>query len=369
MRSRTTRRRAAVVCTAALLSGLVVSTASAAVADAPDDGGLEQTVEADEEVVAEDEVVADGHLDVGPRFIDGTWAMLARDDREVPSVWRDPERTVLHLGDAAVLPAPDGPDYEFLGVEPGTPLYVVPQTQAPDVVWLGWNTQDPQVVDEIAGGASLRLDGLDGPGELTVFLQEGVTGPPNVLWNSGDPLPQELWMEVNSHVHANWVFTEPGIYRLDVAMLAELNDGTSVEDESTLVFAVGQDTDPADGFGAVTDGSTADGAGGEPAADGGPTSDGGASTDTSSAEDSAGVPDAPGASASSSDSSGPSVVVWGAALAGLALLLVLVGRLVAARRARAAAEHDTDRDGEHDAKRDAGGDSGAGIEHDTRDES
>lgn len=176
-------------------------------------------------------------------------------------------------------------------------------------------------------------------------------------------------MEVNTHVHANWVFTEPGIYRLDVAMLAELNDGTSVEDESTLVFAVGQDTDPADGFGAVTDGSTADGAGGEPAADGGPTSDGGASTDTSSAEDSAGVPDAPGASASSSDSSGPSVVVWGAALAGLALLLVLVGRLVAARRARAAAEHDTDRDGEHDAKRDAGGDSGAGIEHDTRDES
>lgn len=330
MTYRTTRRRSAVACTAVLLTGLTLGVAPVALADAPDDAGLQQTVEADEEVVTEDAVVTDGHVDVGPRFIDGAWTMLARDDREVPSVWRDPERTVLHLGDAAVLPAPDGPDYEFLGVEPGTPLHVVPQTQAPDVVWLGWNTQDPQVVDAVEQGASLRLDGVDGPGEVFVFLQEGVTGPPNVLWNSGEPLPQELWMEVNTHVHANWVFTEPGVYRLDVTMLAELTDGTHAEDKSTLVFAVGQDTDPDEALAAVADDT--DPAAGEPSASGSP--DASPSSDTA-----AGVPDAPEASASSGDA-GLAAPVWWAAAAGLVLLLVLIVRVVRARRARAAADQD-----------------------------
>ncbi|MDR7381686.1 choice-of-anchor M domain-containing protein [Promicromonospora iranensis] len=327
MTSRTTRSRTATTCTALLLgAALATSAAPAALADAPDDTGLRQTVEADEEVVVEDEVVVDGHVDVGPRFLDGDWTMLARDDREVPSVWRDPERTVLHLGDAAVLPAPDGPDYEFLGVEAGAPLHVVPQTQAPDVVWLGWNTQDPQVVDAIGQGATLRLDALDGPGELFVFLQEGVSGPPNVLWDSGETLPQELWMEVNTHVHANWVFTEPGIYRLDVTMLADLADGTQAEDGSTLVFAVGQDTDPAEAFTAVADDSAA--------AD--PTPSAAATGDAAEPD----VTAAPAASASSSDGGASGVLVWGAALAGLVLLLVLVARLVSARRARAAAEHE-----------------------------
>jgi len=334
MISRTTRNRLAAACTAVLVAGLAIGVAPAAVADAvsdtvadavpetvadaADDAGLEQTVEPGEEVVTGDEVVTDGHVDVGPRFLDDEWTMLARDDREVPSVWRHPERTVLHLGDAAVLPAPDGPDYEFLGVEPGTPLHVVPQTQAPDVVWLGWNTQDPQVVDAIDQGASLRLDGLDGPGELFVFLQEGVTGPPNVLWDSGEPLPQELWMEVNTHVHANWVFTEPGIYRLAVTMLADLQDGASAEDTSTLVFAVGEDADPAEALAAV-------------AADAAPS-------DTSPSEDPAVATDAPEASAPSSDSSGSDALVWGAAAAGLVLLLILIARVVGARRARAAAD-------------------------------
>jgi putative ABC transporter-associated repeat protein len=330
MTSRTTRSRTATACTVLLLgAALATGVAPVALADAPDDAELQQTVEPDEEVVTEDEVVTDGHVDVGPRFLDGEWTMLTRDDREVPSVWREPERTVLHLGDAAALPAPEGPDYEFLGVEPGTPVYVVPQTQAPDVVWLGWNTQDPEVVDAIEQGATLRLDALDGPGELFVFLQEGVSGPPNVLWNSTEPLPQELWMEVNTHVHANWVFTEPGIYQLDVTMLADLADGTQAEDQSALVFAVGEDTDPEEALAAVASAASDE-----------PSGDSSASPDASPSEATApAATDAPEASAPSSDS-GSTVLIWGAAAAGVVLLLVLVARVVAARRARAAAEHD-----------------------------
>ena len=58
----------------------------------------------------------------------------------------------------------------------------------------------------------LTLHGVQGPGDVYVFLQEGVAGAPNVLWDSDQAFPQDLWMDVNTHVHANWVFTEPGVY-------------------------------------------------------------------------------------------------------------------------------------------------------------
>ncbi|MGW2092258.1 choice-of-anchor M domain-containing protein [Promicromonospora sukumoe] len=333
-RTGSSRRTPPGVAAAALLTCLTaISVAPSALADTADDPVLDQRVGAGEAVVREDAVMSDGHVDVGPRLLDGEWTMLARDDREVPSVWREPERTVLHLADAAVLPAPDSPDFEFLGVEPGTPLHVVPQTQAPDVVWLGWNTQDPQVVDVIDQGATLRLDGVDGPGEVFVFLQEGVTGPPNVLWDSAQALPQELWMEVNTHVHANWVFTEPGTYLLDVTMLADLTDGTTVEDQSTLVFAVGADTDPDEALTAAAERTVPDTTG---AATGGAAPTAGGSTEPAATP----APGAPEASPPSAN--GGSALLWWAVPAGLVLVLVLAARAVRARRARAAADHDAD---------------------------
>ncbi|MBO1751036.1 choice-of-anchor M domain-containing protein [Actinotalea sp. BY-33] len=217
------------------------------------DPGLDQRVGAGEETVEGREVISQGHLDVGPRFLDGEWTFQARDDRSVPPVWRAPEETVLHVLDESVLPAPDGPDFAFLDVEPGQPLYVVPQVQNQDVVWIGWNTQDPEVTQRIDRGATLRLNGMEGPGEVFLFLQEGVTGPPNLLWDSGVDGPQDLWMEVNTHVHANWVFTEPGVYTLDVSVLADLTDGTSVEDAGVLRFAIGTATDPQDAFAVADD--------------------------------------------------------------------------------------------------------------------
>lgn len=325
---RTPRSRATVAgATALLAAALATQVAPMAAADT-DDPDLEQTVESDEAILDGDIVVTDGHVDVGPRLLDGEWTMLARDDREVPSVWRDPARTVMHLDDAAILPAPSGTDFEFLGVEPGTPLHVVPQTQDPDVVWLGWNTQDPHVVDAVEQGATLQLDRVDGPGDVFVFLQEGVTGPPHVLWNSGEPLPQELWMEVNTHVHANWVFTEPGTYLLDVTMRADLTDGTTARDRGTLLFAIGADTDPDEALAAAADLSP----------DPGPREPS-ASATASARTDAARVPDGRAGAPSSDRDIAP---LWWAMPAGLLLVLGLVLQTVRARRARSAADRDVE---------------------------
>ncbi|KAB8160282.1 hypothetical protein FH609_028065 [Streptomyces sp. 3MP-14] len=247
----TSRRRARPL--AALLAApLLVVLLSPAAHAAEDDGGLDQTVAPDEENVDGQAVLDIGHVDIGPRFVDGAWRVQGRDDSQTPPVWRALTDVAVQVVDAAVQQAPDSPDFAFLDAEPGSELYVIPQTQHPEVVWLGWNTQDPEVMEQVNRGVTLTMHGVQGPGHLAVFLQNGDLGAPEVLWDGDEPEPQELWVDLNTHTHANWVFTEPGVYVVDFEISADLITGQTVTDRAPLRFAVGEDTETADAFTAPT---------------------------------------------------------------------------------------------------------------------
>ncbi|WP_022872945.1 choice-of-anchor M domain-containing protein [Nesterenkonia alba] len=238
--------------TAGAAAGLLLTTAgtTAAVATEEDDP-LDQTVERDEEVGEERVVLERGHVDLGPRLIDGEWQLMARDDSIAPPVWRFLDDMVFHMRDASIQQAPDDEQYDFIPAEPGEDLYLIPQTEDYDVPWLGWNTQDPDVVEQLVRGMSLRLHAVDGPGDFTLFLQSGNFDPPQQLWDSTtleESGAQDIWADTNTHVHGNWVFTEPGIYLLDVEVLGDLDDGTEGADRAVLRFAVGEDTDPHEAF-------------------------------------------------------------------------------------------------------------------------
>lgn len=222
---------------------------------AQDGGDLDQTIDESQPIVTGERVLDVGHVDMGPRFIEGVWTFLIHDDvgkadADAQSVWRYPDETVLHVLDAGRLVAPDDPAYAFLGAEPGAPVWVSPQTQDPDVVWLGWNTQDPDVMASIDRGITLTLHDVEGPGTMTVFLQSGSFGEPQVLWDSRVEDPQSLWVDVNTHTHANWAFTEPGVYLVELESSADLVDGSSVSDTRVMRIAVGSATDPADALAA-----------------------------------------------------------------------------------------------------------------------
>lgn len=233
-----------------LVVPLVLCGPRPALAQLDEDPALDQTIDADAPVVTGETTIDAGHVDIGPRFVDGQWAFLVHDDTEIPSVWRSFDETVLQVADTGLLPIPDDPTYGFLGADPGDEVHVVPQTEGPEVVWLGWNTQDPEVMEVIDRGATLTLLGVEGPGELTMYLQSGDLSEPQVLWQSTVPEPQPLWVEVNTHAHANWVFTEPGVYLVQVEVSADLLDGDEVTDTRTLRFAVGDATDPDDALAA-----------------------------------------------------------------------------------------------------------------------
>lgn len=212
----------------------------AAPTDAPS-----QQVGRDEPSASGRVVVGDGHLDIGPHLDAGRWRLAVRDDHAARAVWRDPSDVVIRVHDAARLTAPRDPQYAFLGSAQGRSVYVIPQTQNRQVVWTGWNTQDPEVVDAVGLGATFTLRGVRGPGQLHVFLQAGTGGAPDLLWTSGKRSAQPLFVESNTHTHANWVFTTPGVYLVDFEVSATLKSGRPVRDRRTLQFAVGDATRPA----------------------------------------------------------------------------------------------------------------------------
>ena len=261
-------------------------------------GDLAQVVSADEEVATPgtEATIDHGHVDLGLLLVDGQAQFLARDDSAATPVWRDPADVVFDVGDNAQLTLPEDKAFSFVGAEPGSQVWVVPQTEQADVPWLGWNTQAPSLTDNVDRGLTMEFLGHQGPGEFSLFLQNGGFEEPQLLWSTATGATDGFWVDLGTHTHANWVFSEPGIHQVRVRMSGQgagESAGSDVAAEATLTLAVGTGTDVAQAHAAQWD-----------------------------------------PSAESSDASaGAAVPVWVWALAG-AGLLVLVGAVFAVLRAK-----------------------------------
>ena len=203
------------------------------------DPALEQNVAANEPISQTPAVIEAGHVDLGPRLIGGKLTVSLRDDSAASPVWRDPNKTVLRVREGALIQVPQGEDYKFLA--DSKRVYVLPQTQKTQLVWLGWNTQDPAVTKLIKGGVNMRIEQVKGPGRSWLILQEGTFGKPKVLADSATSA-QDIWVDTNTHVHANWIFSKPGIYLVKVSFKATGVDGKTYQATTTLRFAVGDAT-------------------------------------------------------------------------------------------------------------------------------
>ena len=307
---------------------LVIVGAPSSVADPSPDPDLAQSVAAHEEWSNEASEISAGHVDLGPRLIDGQWRAGLRHDAETGAVWRDPNQTVLRVNDAAIMTAPDSADYPFLADVAGKPVYVVPQTQNPSVVWLGWNTQDPAVTATIDRGLTMRVGPVSGPGRAWLFLQSGTFGKPLLLADSG-AAPGDVWIDSGTHVHANWAFSAPGTYTATVTFLGTTTAGEAVAASTTLRFAVGDAASASEALAMAAPAASGSGSGsGAPAA--------GASQGAGS---SSANPGAAGSSESASPSSEGGLPDWAfiaiIAVAGLSLLVILALVVARSRRSRA----------------------------------
>ena len=306
---------------------LVIAGAPSSFADPSPDPDLAQSVAAHEEWSNEAGEISVGHVDLGPRLIDGQWRAGLRHDAEKGAVWRDPNQTVLRVNDAAIMTAPDSADYPFLADVAGKPVYVVPQTQNPGVVWLGWNTQDPAVTATIDRGLTMRVGPVSGPGRAWLFLQSGTFGKPLLLADSG-AAPGDVWIDSGTHVHANWAFSAPGTYTATVTFLGTTTAGEAVSASTTLRFAVGDAASASEAL-AMAAPAAADAA-----------SAGASASSSGAAPAASGAADPAGSASSASGAASGGLPDWAflAIIAVAVLSLLVIGALVIARSRRSRAE-------------------------------
>ena len=293
------------------------------------DRALTQTLSAEQPVASGRIEISAGHVDMGPRFNNGKFELMLHDDHGESPVWRSLDEVIYRGSDKAILEVPNDPRYSFVGAPAGSKVYVIPQTETKGVIWPGWNTQDPQLVSKLNRGVNLTLEQVSGPGTFSLYLENGNFSAPQVLWSSTKSEPQKLWVEKNTHTHANWVFTAPGEYLLKVTASAELSDGSTVTDTRYLKFAVG-DSASADALYAMEAQARGSGSGSSDAS-------------SSSASQASGT-QASGSSsaAAASDQSGfraEFTISWSPIVAGI-VIVVGVGAFIISRRRRSSAQRE-----------------------------
>lgn len=196
--------------------------------------------------VAEDRLVLDhGHIDTfTPTWSDNTLDVRLQEDVTGSHVLHAPEDVLLKVRpeSAIQLPDPVPPSLSFLGA-PGDTVYYLPQTQDPNLIWPGWNTERiPAGV--FTNPLRIQVTDVSGPGNVFVW-QTGAVGQPISVLGGGYQLPGTISPNVGVHAHAEWAFTEEGTYSFTVVASGTLAaGGTATSAPRTYTFQVGDTAEP-----------------------------------------------------------------------------------------------------------------------------
>ncbi|WP_326810318.1 TIGR03773 family transporter-associated surface protein [Streptomyces scopuliridis] len=196
----------------------------------------------DSGVLSQKVVIDDGHVDaIAGKMVGGKLRTLFKDSRNPADIsWREPSSVVLHVRPAAKEKVPANSAYSFLG-KAGSDFWLIPQVQKQGVVWAGWNTESLDGGD-LKGPLDMKLTKVTGPGSLAIWETAGLGGA-QVLYNSGDGLPDTQKVNLGVHAHGNWGFSKQGTYKVTFQLSGRLPSGKTSSDTRTYTFAVG-DVDP-----------------------------------------------------------------------------------------------------------------------------
>jgi surface-anchored protein len=184
-------------------------------------------------------VITQGHIDaLDIAYEDGGLEVSVHDETVEPDVERDPDEVLLVALPGSRQTVPDDPAYGFLG-DPGDAVWVLPEVEDPALLWPGIATEEVDPGIFRGDTLRLRLVGVTGPGDVSLFATDPV-GAPLVTFDSGDGLPDRVDVPVGTHRHQSWAFEEPGQYRLAFEVSGRLvADGSRVSSgRVTLAFEV-----------------------------------------------------------------------------------------------------------------------------------
>jgi surface-anchored protein len=142
-----------------------------------------------------------------------------------------PEEAILVVVEKARLELPPGTPFGA----GGDPLWILPQSQDPDLLYLG--TDAGAIVQGVfSGSLILNLKEVQGPGDFFLW-QAGQVGGLNVRMNSADGITEEdrTTPFAGSHEHFNWGFSTSGVYRISLQLSGQrMGESTNIYSPETF---------------------------------------------------------------------------------------------------------------------------------------
>lgn len=199
--------------------------------------------------------LTDQHTDFNIGYTAGsnTWSLQPRDN-DTQTVFQ-PDDALLYVGADAQAARPAGADFDFVGVPAGGTFYKLPQSQNPDLLFLGLAGYGAAAADfdkfnpaadsksRVTGtGRWIRLSLVDvqGPGAVSVW-QSGETSPVVLMASHNDNVSNpngagldatdgvsaddSAWIVAGGHIDYNWGFTQPGRYEVTLKVAGYIPDG------------------------------------------------------------------------------------------------------------------------------------------------
>jgi surface-anchored protein len=147
-----------------------------------------------------------------------------------------PDEAILVVAEEALFLLPPGTPFG----QTGDPLWILPQSQDPDLLYLGTDAGGiPQGV--FTGPLNFQLTGIQGPGHFYLW-QAGEFGGLTVRMNTSNGITDDDRSSpiAASHEHFNWGFSTSGVYRLTFQLSGQrLGETTNVfSPDTTFTFHV-----------------------------------------------------------------------------------------------------------------------------------
>jgi surface-anchored protein len=184
-------------------------------------------------------VLDDEHVDIGVGYSGaGGWDLHVHD--ETNDAEYEPDEALLYVGGLAKTLRPGGSQWDFLGVNAGDDVWILPTSQNPNLLYLGVGAEETDAGIFVNDRIDLFMRDVRGPGHVSVYTLDGF-GAPSVLFSSSNGFSSADLLPVfaQGHSHFFWAFTAVGLYEVDLeASGALVGAGTTSSGIATYNFGV-----------------------------------------------------------------------------------------------------------------------------------
>jgi surface-anchored protein len=203
------------------------------------------------------DILTQGEVEVGIEYTnDEGWNLHIHDHTN--ELEYSPDTTLLYVKDQARATRPGGSQWDFLGVGAGEDVWVLPQTENPDLLFMGIASEEmsgdtfdsyfesDSRINADGRWITLSLADMRGPGAFSVWTNDSFGDP--VVWMASSDgisaMDKTITLE-GGHDHLNWGFTKTGLYEVDLVASAYLGGSLISSNVTTYHFGVETVPEPA----------------------------------------------------------------------------------------------------------------------------